>query len=253
MGTSSSSKGPKSNSPLVPEWADVTPNVPLPQPEGQRFRGFRTEFGRAAAGAGTASLRSAVGKYAREATGGASIGPRRFGPAYDAGANFVRALADLQSGGTGAAATGADLSHLAGESLDYAAQEIARALAPDNADADQIAAAIQEAMAAVLPDEEVFDPNAITPDQIVQMLVEFFSQILFQEICNTAGDAWNRAPGPAETTKLEGDLLELVRAVVDKHLSPRFAAGLGNLSRQQIVALERAAVAEVWREWESLQ
>jgi hypothetical protein len=252
MGTSSSSKGPKSNSPLVPEWADATPNAPLPQPEGQRFRGFRTDFGHAAAGASSATLRSAIKKYARDATGGASVGPRRFGPAYDAGASFVTALTDLQSGGTGVKSIGVDLSHLAGQPLDYAAQEIARALAPENADADQIAAAIQEAMAAVLPDAEVFDPNDLTSDQIVEMLVEFFSQILFQEISSAAGDAWNKAPGPEETTKLEADLLELVRVVVDKHLSPRFAAGLTNLTRAQIVAFERAAVAEVWREWESL-
>jgi hypothetical protein len=253
MGTSSSSKGPKSNSPLVPDWADATPNAPLPQPDGQRFRGFRTEFGRAAAGGGLPSLRSALGKYAREATQGASVGPRRFGPAYDAGATLANALTELQSGGSGEDATGVDLSRLLGRPLDYAAQEIARALAPENADADQVSAAIQEAMAAALPDVEIFDPTAITPDQIIQMLVEFWSQILFQEITNVAGDAWNKSPGPDETTKLEGDLLELVRAVVDKYMSPRFAAGLKTLTRPQIAALERSAVAEIWREWEALE
>lgn len=252
MGTSGSSKGPRSNSPLVPPWADATPDVPLPEPEGQRFRGFRTEFGRAAAGGGLPSLRSALGKYAREATHGASVGPRRFGPAYDAGATFANALTELQSGGTGEGATGVDLSDIAGRSLDYAAQEIARALAPPNADADQISAAVQEAMAAALPDVEIFDPTAITPDQIIQMLVEFWSQILFLEITSAAGDAWNKSPGADSTTKLEGDLLELVRAVVDKHMSPRFAAGLKTLSRSQIATLERAAVAEIWREWEGL-
>src|SRR5258707_794032 len=98
-------------------------------------------------------------------------------------------------------------------------------------------------MAAALPDVEIFDPTAITPDQITQMLVEFWSQILFQEITNVAGDAWNKSSGAEETTKLEGDLLELVRAVVDKYMSPRFAASLTTLTRSQIAALERAAVA----------
>jgi hypothetical protein len=250
VGTSASSKGPKSTSPLVPEWADADPAKPLPSPEGQRFRGFRTEFGRVAAGTAGASLGGALGRYAREASGGSSIGPRRFGPAYNAGASFAGAMADLKSGGTGEAATGVDLRRLVGQPIDYAAQEIARVLAPENADADQIAIAIQEAIAEVLPDVAVFDPDAISIDQIVQILVEFFSRIIFQEITSVAGDAWNHSPDGARTTLVEAELLEVVRVIVDKHLSPRLAAGVGSLTRPEIAALQRNAITEVWREWE---
>jgi hypothetical protein len=250
MGTSASNKGPNSNSPLVPPWADATPGTPLPEPEGQRFRGFRSEFGRAVAGEG-GSLRSALGKYARDASGGSAFGPRRFGPAYAAGADLAGVMEEMRGGGTGELSVGVDLSGLVGRPLDYAAQEIARALAPENADADQITAAVQEAIAEALPGIEVFDPPAISLDQIVHLLVEFFTRIMFQEITNVAGDAWNKSPGPERTTKTEADLLELVRIVVDKHLSPRFAAGLATLSRAQMAALERAAIDEVWREWES--
>jgi hypothetical protein len=253
MGTSGSSKGPRSNSPLVPPHADATPGVPLPEPEGQRFRGFRTEFGRAAAGAAGASLRSALGKYAREATQGPAIGPRRFGPAYSAGADLIGALGELRTGGTGENATGTDLSGLVGQPIDYAAQQIARTLAPDNADADQIATAIQEAIAEVLPDVEVFDPAAIPLDQMIQLLVEFFSRILFQEITNTAGNAWNRSPTSRQTARLEAELLELIRVTVDKHLSPRLSSGIERLSKSQLAAIEHAALQEVWREWEAYE
>jgi hypothetical protein len=252
MGTSSSSKGPKSASPLVPPWADDESAKPLPAPVGQRFRGFRTEFGRAAAGGGVAALRSALGKYAREATGGSSYGPRRFGPAYRSGASLVETLSDLASGGTGKAASGVDLSDLAGQPIDVAAQEIARALAPQNADADRVAAAIQEALAEVLPEAEVFDPATLTNDQLIQILVEFFSRILFQEITNTAGDAWNKAPDAQHTTQTEADLLELIRVVVDKHFSPSLTKGLRKTTRAEFARLERAAMDEVWREWETL-
>jgi hypothetical protein len=253
MGTSSSSKGPNSRSPLVPPDADADPQKPLPEPEGQRFRGFRTEFGRAAGGGGIPSLKSALGKYARDATHGVTVGPRRFGPAYSSGATLAQVLTELGSGGSGQNATGVDLSRLIGQPLDVAAQAIARALAPATADADQITAAIQEALAEALPDAETFDPASISDDQLVQILVEFFSLILFQEITNTAGDAWNKAPDAQHATQTEADLLELVRVVVDKHLSPRLARDLNNLSRDQITALERAAVDEIWREWESYQ
>jgi hypothetical protein len=235
----------------VPEWADADPTAPLPPPEGQRFRGFRTEFGRVAAGAAGASLASALGKYAREASGGSSIGPRRFGPAYDAGAAFVGAIADLKAGGAGQTASGVDLRTLVGRPIDYAAQEIARALAPENADADQVAIAIQEAIAEVLPDVATFDPDAISVDQVIQILVEFFSRIIFQEITSVAGDSWNHSPSARHTTIVESNLLEIIRVTVDKHLSPRLANGLGNLNRQELAALQRNAVEEVWREWEA--
>lgn len=253
MGTSSSSKGPKSSAPLVPDYADASPGAPLPQPQGQRFRGFRTEFGRTAAGGGSNALRSAIGRYAREASGGPSVGPRRFGPAYEAGAGLAGGLADMQAGGTGEAATGVNLSGLIGQPLDVAGQEIARALAPANADADQIAAAIQEAMAEALPGVEIFDPTALSLDQLVQLLVEFFSRTIFQEITNAAGDAWNKSPDAERTVQLEAELLELVRVTVDKHLSPRLSNGLTGLSRTELTALERAAVTDVWREWETYE
>jgi hypothetical protein len=253
MGTSASSKGPRSTSPLVPAWADANPEAPLPPPEGQRFRAFRTEFGRVAGGGAGSSLTSALGKYAREASGGSSVGPRRFGPAYNAGASFAGAMADLKAGGTGSPSAGVDLRTLVGQPIDYAAQEIARALAPENADADQITVALQEAIAEVLPDTAIFDPDAISMDQVIQILVEFFSRIIFQEITGVAGDAWNRSPSAARTTLLEADLLEIVRVTVDKHLSPRLANGLSTLTREQIAALQQNAVREVWREWETYE
>ncbi len=252
MGTSASSKGPKSTSPLVPPWADDEPGKSLPAPEGQRFRSFRTEFGRAAAGGGVGVLQSALGKYAREATGGSSYGPRRYGPAYVSGASLAETLSDLASGGTGQTASGVDLSGVAGQPIDVAAQEIARALAPENADADRISAAIQEALVEVLPEAEVFDPTTLTSDQLVQILVEFFSRILFQEITNTAGDAWKKAPDAQHATQTEADLLELIRVVVDKHFSQRLTEALGRATRAEFTRLERAAMDEIWREWEAL-
>jgi hypothetical protein len=250
VGTSGSSKGPKSSSPLVPPGVDDEPDKPLPEPEGQRFRGFRTEFGRAAAGGGRTALSEALRKYARDATYGSSVGPRRFGSAYQSGAALADTLANLAAGGTAQAAAGVDLSGLAGQPVPVAAQEIARALAPDNIDADQISAAIQEAITEVLADAGVFDPALLTPDALVQILVEFFSRILFLEITSVAGDAWNKAPDAQHATQTEADLLELIRVVVDKHFSPRMAQGFASPNRAEFRKLERAAMDEVWREWE---
>jgi len=245
MGTSASAKGPNSRSPLVPPWADATPGTPVPQPEGQRFRGFRTEFGKVAGGSG-GSMAKALQKYASAATGGSSVGPRRFGPAYSAGADLIQAFsgAQLQT------ASGTfDLASLAGQPMDQAAQAIAEALAPENADSDQVRSAIQEALAEVLGEDTTFDPTSIAPDQIVAVLVEFFSRILFQEISAVAGEAWNKAPNVERSTATENELLEVVRAAMDAHLSPRLSGNLGTLNRDQIAAIEQAALADIWQAW----
>lgn len=251
VGTSSSSRGPGGRSPLVPSWADAEPGVPLPQPDGQRFRAFRTEFGRYAAGGGGGSLKSALGHYARTATGGQAYGPRRFGSAYQAGGSLFGLLGNLAAGGDGAAFAGIDLSGLAGRTLGYAAQEIARALAPENGDADRIRIAIQEAIAEVLPDVEIFDPATLTADDIIAIMVEFLTRILFQQVVEDAGSAWNKAPSDARTAVAEGELFDLIRIALDRHLGPRLADGGGRLARAEVERLQRAAIDDVWRDWET--
>lgn len=250
MGTSASGKGRKNQSPIVPEYADANPEQPLPEPEGQRFRGFRTEFGRAVAGSGTGSFVSALGKYARDSTGGVSFGPRRFGPAYSAGGALIGLLNELQAGGTGENSTGIDLSGLLGLPVGQVTEAIAQALAPPNADQDLIRIAMQEALADVLPDVASFDPAALQPDDLIALLVEFFSRVLFQEVTSDAGDAWNKSDDPARSVEAENELMDIIRASVDRHLSPSLAAGIGNLSRAEIEQLERKAVDDVWSEWE---
>lgn len=245
MGTSASAKGPNSRSPLVPPWADATPNAPVPPPEGQRFRGFRTEFGKVAAGSG-GTMAKALQKYASAATGGANVGPRRFGPAYGSGADLIQALI----GGQIQTSSGPfNLASLAGMPMDEAAQAIAEALAPQNADADQVRSAMQESLAEVLGEDGGFDPSAIGADQIVAVLVEFFARILFQEIAAAAGEAWKKAPSVERSTATENELFEVVRAAMDAHLSPRLSDNIGSLDREQISAIEQAALGDIWQAW----
>ncbi|WP_200946038.1 hypothetical protein [Caulobacter sp. Root487D2Y] len=232
----------------MPAYADANPEQPLPPPEGQRFRGFRTEFGRAVAGGGAGSFAAALGKYARVATGGASIGPRRFGPAYSAGGALVDLIGKLSSEGT-AEIDGTDLSVLIGQPLEQVAEQIAELLAPDNADHDLIRSAILDAIVEALPDVEFFEPAALSPDQIISLLVEFHAQLLFREITNDAGEAWNKAEAPERTIEAETEFLDLIRASVDKHLSPVLAEGLGKASREEIEAMQRRAVDAIWAEW----
>lgn len=234
----------------MPAHADAEPEKPLPDPEGLRFKGFRTEFGRAVAGVG-GSFVTALGKYARDATGGVSVGPRRFGTAYTAGESLIGLLGELQNGGTGEQATGIDFSALRGQPLAAAFEAIGQALAPANADSDLIRISIQEALAEVLPDVASFEPAELTEDMLIAVLIEFFTLVLFQDITNDAGDAWNKAPDAERTIQAENELFDIIHAAVDRHMSPALVGGIQNLTRDQIVALERRAVDDIWLEWES--
>ena len=253
MGTSASGKGRSNQSPLVPDHADANPEQPLPPPEGQRFRGFRTEFGRAVRGSGEGSFASALGKYARDATGGTSIGPRRLGTAYVAGGGLVGILGELRRGGTGEEATGVDLSSLVGRPIGEAIERIAQILAPENADADLIRIAVQEALGEVVPELDAFEPSALTPDDLVTILVEFFARVLFLIITNDAGNDWNRAPNERRSIEAENELFDIIRASIDNHLSPALGSDIQGLTRTQIEALERRAIDDVWSEWENYE
>lgn len=261
MGTSSSSRGSPSASPLVPPWADADGSaatvqaalpIPLPAPAEQRFKTFRTEFGRFAGGGDGTILRKAIGHFARTATGGSAVGPRRHGPAYTAGAGLWGVFNDLRSGAL-SDQQGFDGRDLIGRDMNFCAQEIARALSPENADADRIMVAIQEAISVTFIEMETLDPSAITEDDITTLLVEFLTRCVFQHITEEAGNAWNKAPSAARTIEAETALFSLVKVAVDKHLGPKLAVKGNKLSRSDIPAIERAALVDIWREWEQYQ
>ena len=72
MGTSSSSKGSGGKQPLVPPGTDDQPGKPMPTAQPQRFKAFRTAFGKFLKGGDGTDLKRSLGHYARTSTGGSS-------------------------------------------------------------------------------------------------------------------------------------------------------------------------------------
>ena len=253
-----SDEGRSSDSPFVPDYADDDADEPLPEPAALRFRGFRVAFGRAVAGGG--GLEAALGKYARDATGGAAIGPRRFGPAYRAGGALFALLGDLRAGGSGEAVAGAGLSGLIGRPAGEACEAVALALAPRNGDADPIRISVQEALGEALAgapafdpaafDPAAFDPAALTGRGLVGIQVGFYTGVLFLGIAGDAGRAWNRAPDVRSTIDAEDRLREIVGGSVASRLSPLLRGRIHRAARAEIEALGRRAIELVWSDWE---
>ncbi|WP_058317570.1 hypothetical protein [Thalassovita mediterranea] len=140
-----------------------------------------------------------------------------------------------------------------GKPLSQAIEIIALELTPDNADAELIRVAAQEALAEALPDTDTFEPTSLESDELIAVLVEFFTQTLFLEITNDAGDAWGKAEDSSRTIEAENELFDIIHASVDKHLGPALSSGPQNMTRDQIDEIQKNAVRDIWSEWEQIE
>ncbi len=250
MGTSQSSTGPGGGSPLVPPWADDQPQQPLPQPMPARFKPFRQSLGSFVISGDRGKLKSAVGHYARKASGGSSGAARRMGSVTQAGGGLFGALSRMPAANGEASV---DLNSLAGLPCEMAISAITQALTTEDGDSDKIRAAMNHALVEALDGVETFDPQSITDDVIVDTMIDYMAESIFLQIVMDAGRAWNKAETPAQAMQAESELRELIKVVVDKHMAPKLSGNICSFTRGQIVQLERQAVVDVWKEWEAYQ
>lgn len=250
MGTSQSSTGPNGSSPLVPPWADDQSAQPQIEPETARFKGFRQSLGRFVSGGYDGDLKRAVGHYARKSSGGSASVVRRLGSVTQAGAGLYGVLSGI------AANSGeitVDIDNLTGLACEYAISEITQALTTDDGDSEKIRAAMNHALVEALDGIEIFDPEHITDDIIVDTMIGYLSESIFLQIVMDSGKAWNKAETPNEAIRAETGLRELIKVVVDKHLAPKFAKKVRSFSQKQVVQIEKNAIIDVWKEWEAYQ
>ena len=250
MGTSTSSRGPSNNNPLVPPWADVDGAGPGPTPDSNRFQGFRTTLGRYVASGDRNDLHKALGRYARTATGGAAVGPRRFGAMAQSGAAAVNLLNQLRAD---PAAAPVNLRGLSGRSTSEAIDALVDALVPENGDSDRIRTALNEALVVCLDGLATFDFTSITNDMLALLMVEYVAFCVFEDIVMSSKDAFAKTRDPDQARQSESHLLSLVKAVVDKHMRPLLTTSTASMSRSQLQAVQVNAIREVWREWEAFE
>ncbi len=248
MGTSASSKGGRGRNPLVPEWADDQPGTPLPPSDPNRYRSFRKSFGDyVSGGGGRPPLQKALGRFARQASGGANVGPRRLGQVVSSGGAFGETLKAIADGND---VEGLDASRYIGKTVDRFAQELAEHLGGDSPDADIIQIAVQEAIEQVLDVDTDFDPNSLTDDNIAQIMIEYLAHSIFQIVVNEAGNSWNRSDDVVTSAKRETEILDLTR----EHVEQSFASQVQNkgvqLGSNAVESYMRAAARHVWQTWE---
>ena len=253
MGTSTSSRGPGSASPLVPPWADTDGKGPGPAPAPGRFRSFRTSLGKFVSNGDARELERALGHYARTATGGRTVAPRRFGSMARAGGALFGTLAALRGGRDALAEAGVDLSALNGQDTDLAIQAIVQALTPSDGDADRIRVAMTEALSECLEGLDDFDFARITDDMLVAVMLAYVRGCVFDQIVLDSRDAFAKASAAGRAEQAEQDLRELVAAATDKHMRPLLSGNIRVLNGRQVEAAQIRAIGEVWAEWETYE
>jgi hypothetical protein len=250
MGTSTSSQGPGSGSPLVPPWADTDGQGPGPVPEPQRFRGFRTNLGKFVSGGDQADLLAALRGYAGSATGGSAVGPRRFGSMARAGGALFDALSALRDGREVA---GIDLGSLIGRDTGTAIDAIVRALVPADGDADRVWVAMNEALSECLEGLDEFDFAHITDEMIINTMLTYVAHCVFEQIVLDSRDAFAKARVPDRLEQAERALQAVVRAATDMHLAPLLSQNVPTLNGAQVEAAQLRAIQEVWAAWEGYE
>ena len=219
-------------------------------PQPNRFRGFRTSLGRFVSSGDHTYLHKALRGYARSATGGSTVGPRRFGAMAQAGGGLYGVLNQLRNDPVNAPV---NLRALVGRSTREAINAIVDALVPENGDADRIRAALNEALATCLDGEAVFDFNNITDEVLMDVMVAYAAQCVFEQVVMDSDRAFAKAETPRQAEDAERDLFELVRVVTEKHMKPLLEGQLQAMTNDQMKAAQLAAIREVWREWEDYQ
>lgn len=248
MGTSQSSTGPGGGSPLIPPWVDDQPPQPQTTPQPARFKSFRQSLGRFVSGSNQSDLKSAVGHYARGASGGSSSAVRRMGSVIQAGAGLFGALTGAPAAPGGISV---NIGSLAGLPCELAISAITQALTTEDGDSEKIRTAMNHALVEALDGVKVFDPGCITDDVLINTMIGYLAESIFLQMVLDSNKAWNKADTPVKAMRAETDLRELIKVIVDKHMASKLTINIRTFTRQQIAQIERQAIIDAWKEWEA--
>lgn len=231
MGTSSRNPGPPIS--LVPSWADdpaPPASDPTPPPDSPprapdllepgTFRGARTAWNRFSNGGGERDLRTALGRYVRDGTGGAGRAGARMTAARPAGARVLGFISDVARNGAAAALQRFNLTALAGLPAADVFTILVDVMCPPGGAVDEAIA--RQGMLQAIDDmaqaaEASFD--SLTPAQLQEFFVSYIARTIEARILNdlasrSLGATDNVAALNAAERQLHDFILGQVRGVV---------------------------------------
>ncbi|TPU59796.1 hypothetical protein FJU42_20080, partial [Acinetobacter baumannii] len=149
MGTSTSSKGPNGKTPLVPSWANEgggAISCGIDNTLGE-FRGYLGKAANKPSGPSGTNLRKAIGHYAKNATGGKKVGPKRYQKLIATGGGLFDLFQNIQAGND---YLNLKISDLNGKPIDIVIDQIIENLLVIDGDSERIRASLNQSLAECL-------------------------------------------------------------------------------------------------------
>ncbi len=272
MGTSATSKGPGSGTPLLPTWLDEPPIAPpfpvmppplvMPLPPGvkpplpvaptpakappqkiepatetQRYRAPRRAFGSYVRSGNTESLGRALRDYVRNSSGGARTASRRMAVPKRAASRILAFSQAVQANGTRDALATFGLAGLAGRPIADIYPQLIDALCgtEDGGLTDEAIArnALTEAVAEIC-DEGMAEGAEFTAEELHELFIRYVSLTIFDRVITDIGQSAISLPADvADVQALETEVLDTIRGAVRDSIGTRLTS-VGSMSQQQL-------------------
>jgi hypothetical protein len=285
MGTSGSSRGPGSNTPLVPTWLDDAAAGPLPggdgpdgndgdgsdngdgdgpedgpddrppppdiqpAPEGARFQSARRNFSVFAGSGGSdrSALRRAVRDYVRSGTGGGDNASRRMGASRAAAGGVLSVLRGFQRDGVDATLRRLNLGNLVGRPAQDVFLGLTDSICADGGSIDEgIARDAWLETVAEMDSLGIDDLGGLTADQMQEVFFAFVAHAIETRLFQEIGANGLKVAASLDSIEaFESQLRSYIRRSVRDSFSGDISR-LSALSDQQIRVIVDQTYHEAW-------
>src|SRR5690606_27455397 len=116
---------------------------------------------------------------------------------------------------------------------------------PDDGDADHARVCLNEALSECLEGHAKFDPTKLTDELIVELLLAYVRNCVFEHIVTESKDAFTKGDLKA-IQQAERALRSLVHAAVDEHMRHLLSNPQKQLTGQDVATAQREALREIW-------
>lgn len=283
MGTSGSSSGSGSGTPLVPTWLDEPDSSPLPGGDGRpppsdgiqngkadgqdgppasthpvpaaekRFQSARNNFSRFAGSGGSdgRALRRAVRDYVRTGTGGARNAVRRMAPSRATAGRVLGVIRGLQREGVQETLRRINLQHLSGGSVQDIFIGLSEVVCQDGGSIDEAIA--RDAWLETIAELDQFgidDLDALSDEQVQEMFLSFVAHSIEARLYQEIGvNGFKLSDDLDDIESFDKQFRDYIERAVRDSFSNDISA-LSNMSDDDI----RNVVDSTYREaWELLQ
>lgn len=280
MGTSGSSSGSGSGTPLVPSWLDEPSSPPLPgdapdasqdeqqdvdgdearppmpaPAQAERFRSARTNFSRFAGSGGSdrRALRRAVRDYVRSGTGGSRNAVRRMGPSRTAAANALGVFREIRRDGVQETLRRLNLFNLSGGSVQDIFTGLTEVVCQDGGSIDEAIA--RDAWLETIAEMDqlgIVDPETLTEDQVRVLFLNFVAHSIEARLYQEIGiNGFKLSESLEDIEAFDRQFRDYIeRSVRDSFSSDM--SGLSNMTDDDIRQVVDATYQEAWELLEQL-